>query len=231
MGTVSIQEFTTKNPISRIGYEAGVCWGADVSDPVKNYQRGIDCIEKDHGRTLEFPDVYATIEGYSARVIREWYTHIGGAPTRLQASTRYINYNEFEYVVPPLVEHNPEAKKIYEELMSNISDTCIKLKSLGVPTEDVGMVLPLAMTTKIVDKRNSRNLIDMSRQRECSRAYHEYRELFADYKNALRNYSEEWAYLVDRYFMPKCEYRGFCPENNSKCKRMPNKNELKEVNK
>ena len=42
MGTVTIQRFTYKNPISMIGEEAGVCWGADTSDPEKNYKRGLD---------------------------------------------------------------------------------------------------------------------------------------------------------------------------------------------
>ena len=92
MGTVTIQRFTYKNPISMIGEEAGICWGADTSNPEKNYKRGLDCLESEHGRTFEFPDVYMILDGYSARVIREWYTHIGGSPTRLQASTRYIDY-------------------------------------------------------------------------------------------------------------------------------------------
>ena len=92
MGTVIIQEkYTTKTPITMIGEEAGICWGADTSDGLKNYKRGIDCLESGHGRTFEYPDVYIILDGYSARVIREWYTHIGGSPTRLQASTRYID--------------------------------------------------------------------------------------------------------------------------------------------
>ena len=33
---VIIQNYTPKNPISMIGYEAGVCWGADVSNQEKN---------------------------------------------------------------------------------------------------------------------------------------------------------------------------------------------------
>lgn len=80
MGTVTIQRFTYKNPISMIGEEAGICWGADTSNPEKNYKRGLDCLESEHGRTFEFPDVYMILDGYSARVIREWYTHIGGSP-------------------------------------------------------------------------------------------------------------------------------------------------------
>ena len=66
MGTVTIQRFTYKNPISMIGEEAGVCWGADTSDPEKNYKRGLDCLENEHGRTFEFPDVYMILDGYSA---------------------------------------------------------------------------------------------------------------------------------------------------------------------
>lgn len=114
MGTVTIQRFTYKNPISMIGEEAGVCWGADTSDPEKNYKRGLDCLENEHGRTFEFPDVYMILDGYSARVIREWYTHIGGAPTRLQASTRYIDYESgFDYVTPPSIAGNSAAVKVY----------------------------------------------------------------------------------------------------------------------
>jgi thymidylate synthase (FAD) len=83
MGTVIIQEHTTKNPLSMIGEQAGLCWGSDTSNQEKNIKRALDCLESNHGRTLEFPDVYMTLDGYSARVIREWYTHIGGGPTRL----------------------------------------------------------------------------------------------------------------------------------------------------
>jgi thymidylate synthase (FAD) len=83
MGKVIIQEETTKNPITLIGKEAGICYGADTENKEKNYIRGLDCLQSNHGRTLEMPSVYAVFEGYSARVIRELYTHIGGAPTRL----------------------------------------------------------------------------------------------------------------------------------------------------
>ena len=86
MGKITIQNYTCKNPITMIGFKAGICWGADTADEKKNYRRGLDCLESGHGRTFEFPDVYLTLEGYSARVIREWYTHIGGQPTRLQAT-------------------------------------------------------------------------------------------------------------------------------------------------
>jgi len=64
MGKITIQNYTCKNPITMIGFEAGICWGADTADEKKNYRRGLDCLESGHGRTFEFPDVYLTLEGY-----------------------------------------------------------------------------------------------------------------------------------------------------------------------
>lgn len=220
---ITIIKETTKNPITLMGQRAGVCWGADITDDAKNYARGLDCIKSGHGRVMEYVNVEMIIDGYSARVIREWYTHLGGAPTRLQASTRYINYKDFSYVMPPKIANNEEAKKKYAEVMDTIADACSWLETeCGMPREDAAMLLPLGMTTKIVDKRNVRNLIEMSHQRLCTRAYWEYRNLMKDIMEALSEYSEEWKYLVDNYFKPKCEIKGYCTEKKC-CGRKPYK--------
>lgn len=217
MGTVTILEETTKNPITLIGQRSGVCWGADVSDDTKNYKRGMDCILANHGRTLEYVNIEMILDGYSARVIREWYTHIGGAPTRLQASTRYINYNDFDFITPSSIKNNKDndAWNLYASTINTIKENCKKLEDIGVPREDIAMLLPLGMSTKVVDKRNLRNLMDMSNQRMCTRAYWEYRQMFRDICNALREISDEWQWIVDNIFMPKCEKVGYCTENKS----------------
>lgn len=223
MGQVTILEETTKNPISLMGRRAGICWGSDITDQEKNYKRGLECMVSGHGRVMEYVNVEMVLDGYSARVIREWYTHLGGSPTRLQASTRYVDYDQFAYIVPPAILDNEEACARYEALMHEISDTCKYLEhTCNIPREDSAMLLPLGMATKIVDKRNLRNLVDMSRQRMCSRAYHEYRDMFQDICQALSDVSQEWEYTVSHYFMPKCEVIGYCPEKRS-CGRMPKK--------
>lgn len=222
MGKITVLSETTIKPVTTIGERAGICWGADVSDADKNYKRGLDCINAGHGRTLEYVNVELVIDGYSARVIREWYTHLGGSPTRLQASTRYINYSDFEYVTPKKILADAKAKSIYDSTMKSISEAGRKLEEMGIPREDSAMLLPLGMTTKIVDKRNLRNLIDMSRQRMCTRAYWEYRELFSDICNALEKLSDEWKYIIDTQMKPKCEILGYCPEKRS-CGRKPAK--------
>ena len=222
MGTVQILDTTTRNPISLIGERAGVCWGADITDAVKNYKRGWDCIESGHGRTLEFVSVNLLIDGYSARVIREYMRHVGGGLTVLQASTRYIDYGEFEYVTPPSIAASQAAKALYDATMAVIADTMRRLEIDGFPREDIAMLLPLGMTTRLVDHKNLRNLIDMSRTRMCNRAYWEFRELFRDISCALADYSEEWARIVNTQFMPKCDALGYCPEKHG-CGRKPKK--------
>ena len=228
MAIVTIQNTTTSNPISMIGLEAGVCWGANITDEEKNYKRGLDCLQSGHMRTAEFPQVYMILDGYSARVIREFYTHIAGGPTRLQASTRYIDYEHgFRYIVPTKIQKNPTATMIYLNAMDQITEALKELDALGIPKEDSANLLPLGMETKVVVRTNLRNLIDMSHQRLCTRAYWEFRILMDDIMKALSEYSDQWKYIVQNYFKPKCEVCGFCSEKYS-CGRRPKEEEIKE---
>lgn len=223
MGKITILPETTLEPITLIGERAGVCWGADTSDAGKNYQRGWDCITSGHGRTLEFVNVEMLIEGYSAKVLREWYTHIGGAPTRLQESTRYSRWATFPgdgYVIPHTVQENAEALSIYKSAQEAIRCAYFDMIKVGVPTEDASYLLPMGMESRMVDKRNLRNLIDMSRQRMCARALWEFREMFDDICEALTEYSEEWNAIITTQFKPKCDVLGYCPEKHG-CGKYP----------
>lgn len=222
MGKVIILKETERLPITLIGKMAGCCWGANTEDNSKNYNRGLDCIKSQHGRTWEYPDVYMILDGYSARVIREFYTHIGGAPTRLQESTRYVDCTDFKYVTPPKIENstNPKIKEFYQNTMKLIASAVDNLEQFGIPREDSAMLLPLGMQTKVVVKMNLRTLVSMANQRLCARAYWEYRQLMKDIKIALEDYSIEWETLVCDLFIPKCEAVGYCTEKYS-CGRAP----------
>lgn len=226
MGRVLVRDYTTKTPLQMIGESAGFCWGSDISDANKNMKRAIDCIASGHGRTMEFPDIHLILDGYSARVIREFYTHIGCLPTRLQSSTRYVDAKSFKYVTPPSIFKNEKAKQVYDETMEHIREGYAKLEELGVKREDAAMVLPLGMETVIVDKRNFRNLVDMAKNRMCTRAYWEYRELMNDICEALSSYSGEWNTLIKLCMKPKCEISGYCTESKS-CGRKPKKESIK----
>ena len=220
MGKITILDATPKKPFELMGFMAGECWGSDTSTDEKNKKRGMSCVADGHGRVWELADVYMKIEGYSARVMREWYTHIGCLPTRLQASTRYINYDNLEVIKPDLIRVNDEANKEYDKCVEQIRQSYKALVDMGIKKEDVANLLPLGMTTVVMDKRNARNLIEMSHQRLCGRAYWEYRRLIKDIMNALSQYSDEWNFIVDTYMKPKCDVLGYCTEKHG-CGRKP----------
>lgn len=221
MGTVTILPETPKDPLALIGRRAAICWNADITNEEKNIKRGISCIESGHGRTMEFVDVHMIIDGFSARVMREYFRHVGGMTPYLQASTRYINYKDFDIIRPKSIESNKKALIEFNSATKQLRETLENLRDFGIPNEDVANLLPLGMTTKCVEKRNLRNFVDMSHVRKCSRAYHEFRlDLFPTIENELKNYSNQWEWIVDNLFKPKCEVYGYCDEVKS-CGRKP----------
>lgn len=230
MGKIRLLDGTTEHPLEHIGKCAGICWGADTSDENKNIERAKNCILSGHGRVLEYVDIELVIEGYSARVIREWYTHIAGGPTRLQESTRYVNWNECDSIVlAPSIEKfakagDPEICKALEGYLSCFAILRETLADKNIPKEDIAMFYPIGMKTKIIDKRNLRNFADMCGQRLCLRAYWEYRKLMAEIISKLREVSDEWCWIADNLFIPKCEKVGFCIEDKC-CGRKPKKGE------
>lgn len=230
MAKITIKEITPKNPILLAGEMIGPCYGSDTSNQKKNYKRGMNAILDGHFRTLEYMDVWFILEGYSARVIREFYTHIGGAPTRTQASTRYINEGDFKYYVPPKIENGNKEWLLdrYMDTMNNIQDTYKTLIDNGIPKEDAANILPLGMTTTVAVRMNARTLMSMAEQRLCSRAYVEYRTLMKEIINALSNYSEEWKELCEMIMKCKCDKVGWCEEHFS-CGKYPKKDEVEVV--
>jgi thymidylate synthase (FAD) len=193
-----------------MGEVASSCWNSTPSPQI-----GIDCIESGHGRVLEYADVTIEISGYSARCIREIYTHIAGT-SRLQSSTRYINYGEFNYIIPDSIKNNREALSKYNYLMANISQSYKILQDLNIPKEDIANILPLGMESKMVLKINARAILHMAELRLCNRAYWEFRNFMKELLNTLSKLNNEWAKIVS-YAKPKCKVYGYCNEKNS-CK-------------
>ena len=220
MMNIELLDGTTENPLQKMGYNAGVCWAAPLDDAEKNRKRAISCIKAGHGRVLEYVDVEMVISGASARCLRELYTHIGGSPTRLQSSTRYVSEEQgFGYYIPPKIENNAELKPIYEDGMELIQKTYNSLMARKATKEDAANILPLGMESKMVWKINLRALINFMNRRLCTRALKEIRDLSIEIKDRLAEKNEEWAWIAENLFVPTCEiykYRNpnlvFCPE-------------------
>ncbi len=131
---------------------------------------------KQVGHTSPFEHISFTfgIEGVSRALSHQLVRH--RIASYSQKSQRYVSETGFEFIIPPSIGENEEAKKIYQEIMAEIKD---KYKTLAekVPKEDARYVLPNACETKLVATFNARSLMNFFKLRCCIRAQWEIREL------------------------------------------------------
>ncbi|MHB8171907.1 MAG: FAD-dependent thymidylate synthase [Thermincolia bacterium] len=114
------------------------------------------------------------IEGVSRALSHQLVRH--RIASYSQKSQRYVNEEQFTYVIPPTIEANPRAKAVFVEKMAEIHKAYEEL-SLVVPKEDARYVLPNACETKLVATFNCRSLYNFFQHRCCRRAQWEIREL------------------------------------------------------
>ena len=204
----------TERPLDEIGEMASTCYDTKFKDDEHAMRIGKHCINSGHGRNLEFARIIIKVT-CSARVGRELYTHIAGAPTRLQASTRYITYDNFNYFTPEF--DDPKIEEEYHKVMGVIRDFYKTMKDNGIENDRTGYILPLAMETTIVLSTNARMLENMFNQRLCYRALDEFRQLMRMLKKEIGQLDDQWKWISDKLFVPKCVKEGVCHENNKKC--------------
>jgi thymidylate synthase (FAD) len=94
-----------------------------------------------------------------------------------QESQRFSAVEKEDFIVPPSIRNNPEALKLYEELLKSSVEVFKKIKDLGVPKEDSRFVLPQSIGTKLVITANARALMHFFWQRTALQAQWEIREL------------------------------------------------------
>ena len=222
---IKIIEYTA-NPLNVMGSYAGKCYG--TINPKFFKKIAEQCLREGHGRVQEFVSIGFEFSGYSAKVVRELLRHIH--LSALQASTRYIDYTkQFDYIIPSSIEHNKKAKDIWQRHMGSVAKTMQDLKEENIPIEDFSNVLPLAYNTNGVIKLGLRELIHIFGVRACSCAYHEARQLMSDIKKAVKELNDEqWTWIADNYFVPKCERLLYCEEEKRwhLCKRKPKKSQV-----
>ena len=152
-----------------------------------------------HASPVEHASFTFAIEGVSRALLAQITRH------RLASysvqSQRYVRLDDFQFVVPPEVEQNPEAKKLFLDAMTaqgkaylelaaalqksrqaelmaeGLSEKEAKRKAEKLANEDARFVLPNACETKMVVTMNARSLQNFFHLRCCSRAQWEIREL------------------------------------------------------
>ncbi len=171
-------------------------------------------IELGHTSTLEHASFTFAIEGVSRTLTHQLVRH--RIASYSQQSQRYVAEHDFEYILPPTVAANDEAKEKFESLMDHIRRTYDELVALGVEREDARYVLSNATETKIVVTMNARALQNFFYLRCCNRAQWEIREMARQMLMAVR----EVAPLLFEKSGPGCVSKGFCSEGKMTCGKM-----------
>lgn len=152
-----------------------------------------------HHSPLEHVSFTFAIEGVSRTLTHQLVRH--RIASYSQQSQRYVKLDDFQYIIPPSIEENEEAKEIFIKAMeadqkayldivdaiyeknykNNIekgfSEKKAKSQAEKMSIEDARYVFPNACETKIVVTMNARNLNHFFRVRTCNRAQWEIRQL------------------------------------------------------
>jgi len=164
-----------------------------------------------HGSVIEHASFTFSIEGVSRAMTHQLVRHRIASYT--QQSQRYVAYNTLEnYVTPPSITKNAEAKTIFAKTLEQISETYQSLLKKGIPKEDARFVLPNAAKTNIIVTMNARELRHFFNLRCCARTQWEMREVATE---MLRQVKKATPALFENAG-PTCVELGYCSEGRMK---------------
>lgn len=197
----------TQNPVDIIEQSASICYDSDYTK-----RRGKifnQCVQSGHLSVMEHASFTFKVDGISRACSHQLVRHRTGKFT--QRSQRYCNENNFEYVTPVSIKHNPEVEKAYFETIQRIKWFYVFAVRNGIKPEDARAILPNACTTQLVVTFDLRNLMHFMNERLCANAQSEIRELANQMRNEVLKFCPE---LKD-VLVPKCQIHQdypFCTE-------------------
>ena len=150
-------------------------------------------------------------------------------------SFRYVDKNDFTYVIPHNIEKNEKALALYQNCMSNIDTTRKAIRDILIQednidphkaVEDANFVLPRATNTKLTIGFTPEALIRFMWKRLCTRAQDEIREVAIAMKKTIMEINPEFA----KELVPHCTYLMWCPEGEKHtCGAYPTREQLKKA--
>ncbi len=212
-------------------------FGGDIFDKIKDdREKQAAFIKKivssGHESPLEHVKFTFAVEGVSRALTHQLVRHRMASYS--QQSQRYVKEKDFDYVVPPSIAANPEAKAEFEKTMSSIQQSYTRISAIlsenglsgEAANQDARFVLPQAAETKIIVTMNCRQLLHFFKHRCCSRAQWEIRVLAERMLALCRKSLPE----IFSKAGAKCLSLGFCPEGGRfTCGRFPVKEEAAET--
>lgn len=198
----------TADPLAVVEQAASVCYD---SKPTDTFRIAKGCMLSGHTSVFEHISFTFHVFGVSRALLAQLTRHrIASYSVRSQ---RYCDETDFDWVVPKSVRDSYE-EDFYIQAMVNTGLYYEDLVGSGIPAEDARMVLPNACCTELVVTMNARALIQASRQRLCSRAQWEIRDLFTAMKREVAAVCP----FVAEQMRPQCEAdpeHPFCTETKS----------------
>jgi len=167
-----------------------------------------------HFSTLEHASFTFAVEGVSRVLTHQLVRH--RIASYSQQSQRYVKEHDFEFVVPPSVAANPEARERFTELMEEIRAVYGKLTAMGVHQEDARYCLSNATETKILVTMNARALFNFFELRCCTRAQWEIRKMAELMLQEVRAVAPTLFAKAG----PTCISEGYCREGDLSCGRL-----------
>jgi len=140
-----------------------------------------------HESVLEHASATIELSGVSRALSHQLVRHRLVSYT--QESQRYVNQDQFDCVVPPLIQDNPDAVADFNGAMRRAQDGYDYLVALGIPPEDARFVLPNACCTRIGITANFRQWRHMIALRCDAHAQWEIREAFQAILVALNSHA------------------------------------------
>lgn len=171
----------------------------------------IDKLPEAHQSPFEHVSFTFGIEGVSRAMLAQITRHrIASFSVQSQ---RYVNMDEFGYVIPPSIAANQDALDEYEHFMDRADLVYTYLRSSGIPAEDARFVLPNACETRMIVTMNARELMHFFSLRCCKRAQWEIRAVADEMLRLCKEVAPE----IFAKAGPGC-VRGHCPEGKMRCK-------------
>ena len=178
-----------------------------------------------HESPVEHASFTFAIEGVSRTLLAQLTRH--RIASYSVQSQRYVDKENFEYIMPPAIAEIPEAKEIFEKAMENDRETYNKLSGIlcekyitnmdvkdakKKAQEDARYVLSNACDTRIIITMNVRSLYNFFELRCCNRAQWEIRELACEMLRLCKGVCP----LLFAAAGPAC-VRGGCSEGAMTC--------------
>ncbi len=215
----------TKNPDQVCAAAAQSCYsekGASELFEKTTDERSKKMIKKvvgmGHLSVVEHAYFTFSVEGVSRALTHQLVRH--RIASYSQQSQRYVDMDKAEYVIPPSIQGDEAAKRLYKKAMDDAWKAYRELAKKA-DKEDARYVLPNACHTNITVTMNARELWHFFSLRCCRRAQWEIRmmawKMLAEAKQA--------APILFDNAGPGC-FRGPCPEGEYSCSKPYRKGDI-----